>query len=308
MPRVLIVGDHADHYRQLLEPMDLPDWQASYLASAADAHDSMADVEILFGPPDELVPLLPRCPQLQWAQSSWAGVAPLVEAPRRDYRLTGVKGIFGELMREYVLGWLLALERNIPTRAADRTWQPAVDGRLGGKCLGIMGTGSIGSAVAQAAQGFGLQVRGLNSDGRPSPGFNECFDTASALAFAQGLDYLVALLPATDATNGLISPQVLAVLQPGAVFMNAGRANCVATADLEAALTGGNLRAVVLDVLPCEPLPDDDPLWNLDNFYITSHTAAPTLADSVVALFAGNYRRFVAGQPLLHAIDFDRGY
>ena len=101
---------------------------------------------------------------------------------------------------------------------------------------------------------------------------------------------------------------MLAVLQPGAVFINAGRANCVATADLEAALTGGNLRAVVLDVLPCEPWPDDDPLWNLDNFYITSHTAAPTLADSVVALFAGNYRRFVAGQPLLHAIDFDRGY
>jgi phosphoglycerate dehydrogenase-like enzyme len=306
--RVLIVGDHADHYRQLLEPMGLPDWHASYLASAADAHGSMADVQILFGPPDELVSLLPRCPALQWVQSSWAGVTPLVEARRRDYQLTGVKGIFGELMREYVLGWLLALERNIPSRAEDRTWRSAVDGSLVGKCLGIMGTGSIGSAVAQAAQGFGLQIRGLNSDGRPAQGFHECFETAEAVAFAQGLDYLVALLPATDATNGLVSPQALAALNPGAVFINAGRANCVAIGDLETALTGGNLRAVVLDVLPCEPLPDDDPLWNLDNLYITSHTAAPTLADSVVAVFAGNYRRFVVGEPLLHAIDFDRGY
>ena len=308
MPRVLIVGDQADHYRQLLEPMGLPDWQAGYLASPADARDSMADVEILFGPPDVLVQLLPRCPALQWAQSSWAGVAPLLELPRRDYQLTGVKGFFGELMREYVLGWLLALERNIPSRARDRAWQPALDGSMVGKCLGIMGTGSIGCAVAQAAQGFGLQVRGLNSDGRPAPGFNACFDTANAVAFAQGLDYLVALLPATGATTGIVSPQVLAALNPGAIFINAGRANCVAIPDLEAALAGGTLRAVVLDVLACEPLPADDPLWNLDNLYITSHTAAPTLAASVVALFADNYQRFVVGEPMLHAIDFDRGY
>ena len=308
MPRVLIVGDQVDCYRQLLEPMALPDWHASYLASPADVQGSMADVDFLFGPPDELVQLVPRCPGLQWAQSSWAGVAPLLELPRRDYQLTGVKGFFGELMREYVLGWLLALERNIPSRAHGGTWQPSVDGAMVGKCLGIMGTGSIGSAVAKAAQGFGLQVRGLNSDGRPATGFNECFETADAVAFAQDLDYLVALLPATGATNGLVSSKVLAALKPGAVFINAGRANCVATADLEAALADGTVRAVVLDVLAREPLPTDDPLWNVDNLYITSHTAAPTLAASVVALFADNYQRFVAGQPLLHVIDFDRGY
>ena len=87
MPRVLIVGDHADQYRQLLEPMDLPDWHASYLASAADALDSMADVEILFGPPDELVQpvaaLSGRC----------SGPSPVGRAwPRWWRRLAGITG------------------------------------------------------------------------------------------------------------------------------------------------------------------------------------------------------------------------
>ncbi|MEP1472978.1 MAG: D-2-hydroxyacid dehydrogenase [Halieaceae bacterium] len=308
MPEVLIVGDDSEYYGQLLDAMKLPEWHCRCLENPLIAGESFTNVEVLFGPPDLLLQILPQCASLKWVQSSWAGVTPLTRGTRRDFRLTGVKGIFGELMREYVLGWMLALERNIPARASARSWQPVIDGSLHGKSLGVMGTGSIGCSVAQAAKGFGLEVRGLNSDGRPVQGFDVCFDTASALEFAEGLDYLVALLPATNATTGLINESVFEALSPGAVFINAGRANCLVLDDLKAMLASGKLRAAVLDVLDREPLPESDPLWALENLYITSHTAAPTQASAVVAVFAENYRRFVAGDPLLYQVDFERGY
>ena len=308
MPKVLILGDESEQYSELLDAMQLPEWDCRCLKNPDSGAESFSDVEVLFGPPELLLEVLPRYTSLKWVQSSWAGVTPLVQAPRKNFILTGVKGIFGELMREYVLGWLLALERNIPLRAQANSWQPALDSSLLGKSLGIMGTGSIGCAVAQAANSFGLKVRGLNSDSRPVEGFDACFDTRSAERFAEGLDYLVALLPATGATNGIVNTGVFESLNPGAVFINAGRANCVVLDDLKTSLNHGKLRAAVLDVLEREPLPDDDPLWALDNLYITSHTAAPTRASAVVSVFAENYRRFVAGDPLLYQVDFERGY
>lgn len=240
MPRTLIVGDQAEAYRQLLDPLALPGWDARYCSSAGEAQGQLDGVEILFGPPDACATLLPEAVSLRWLQSSWAGVTPLVSAPRRDYQLTGVKGIFGELMREYVLGWLLALERNIPARSGAMAWQPEPDGIIAGKTLGIMGTGSIGVAVAEAARSLGLKTRGLNSNGRSCEGFDSCYDAANAVRFAEGLDYLVALLPATEATNGCVSSDVLEALNPSAIFINAGRANCVDVKDLERALQVGS--------------------------------------------------------------------
>src|SRR6056297_2693566 len=62
---------------------------------------------IVLAAPDRLLQALPRLPALRWAQSTWAGVTPLIDAPRRDYRLTGVKDLFDAAISEYVLAWML---------------------------------------------------------------------------------------------------------------------------------------------------------------------------------------------------------
>jgi phosphoglycerate dehydrogenase-like enzyme len=211
-------------------------------------------------------------------------------------------------MSEYVLGWLLALERRIIERAALSHWHGVPDRSLTGRSIGIMGTGSIGSHVAKTCAVFGLDVRGLNSDGRTVPGFDRCFASADRLAFAEGLDYLVAVLPDTAESTGLVDSRLLALLGEQAIFINAGRANCVREPDLLRALEHGPLAAAVLDVLPQEPLADDDPLWQVERLYITSHTAAPTAVDAAVDIFCDNYRRYQSGKELRHVVDFARGY
>ncbi|MEP5766614.1 MAG: D-2-hydroxyacid dehydrogenase [Halieaceae bacterium] len=308
MPRLLVISQHAQRFKALLEAAGLPQLEAQFCLDAETAKPWCAEAEILFGAPDRLASVLPLCPRLHWLQSSWAGVKPLLDQGRRDYQLTGVKGIFGPLMSEYVLGWLLALERNIPERYSARQWDDRSDGSLRGKRVGIMGTGSIGQHVAHSCRHFGMSTRGLNSNGRPVDGFDDCLAQAQRLQFAQDLDYLVALLPETAATDQLIEAKLLSRLRPGAILVNGGRANCIEQSALLDALSSGQLRHAVLDVLPQEPLPANDPLWQVANLSITSHTAAPTGTEAIAEIFCDNYRRYLDGAALQHLVDFERGY
>jgi phosphoglycerate dehydrogenase-like enzyme len=171
-----------------------------------------------------------------------------------------------------------------------------------------MGTGSIGEAVAGFLKPFGMHIRGLNFDGRAVNQFDQCYPATERLAFAQQLDYLLALRPDTTATDNAVDAALLAQLKPGATLINAGRGNSVNSGDVVSALNGGQLGFAVLDVLNEEPLPDDDPLWQVKNLHITSHTAAPSLSESIVGIFCDNYRRYHAGEVLHHLIDFEKGY
>ncbi len=304
MHRVVVVGNQAGELVRLLKEYQLPE----LTVCPPEAESALADAEILFGAPDALAGVLDEAGSVRWVQSSWAGVRPLVSLPRRDYTLTGVRGIFGQAMTEYVVGWLLGLQRGIIRRAHSRCWDGTLDPGVHGRHIGILGTGDIARAVARGCRALGMTVRGLNSTGRAVAPFDACFATTDRLAFADGLDYLLALLPATPATDNLVDAGLLARLAPGAIFLNTGRANCVVDADLLDALASGRLRAAVLDVTREEPLPPDHAFWGVDGLYLTSHTAAPTAPAAIVALFAENYRRFISGEPLLHRVDFERGY
>ena len=171
-----------------------------------------------------------------------------------------------------------------------------------------MGTGGIGTAIALAARAFGLEVIGLNSDGRTLEGFSACYPSTDRVAFAEGLDYLVSVLPQTSQTENLIDHELLMRLNPGAIVINAGRGNAVVEADLIASLNTGHVRAAVLDVFRVEPLPPGDPLWSTPGVHITSHTAGPTPDEAVAEVFERNLKFYLAGEPLTDAVRAGRGY
>ncbi len=308
MLQVLVVSQHAQAYRDLLSARPLDGVSLRYAATTAEALKHCETAEILFGAPDLLAPLLPECPALRWLQSSWAGVTPLIKAERKDYLLTGVKDLFGPAMSEYVLGWLLALERNIPHHSLATAWTNRPEGSVSGKHLGIMGTGSIGRAVARAATALDMKCIGLNTSGQTPPEFLRCYANVDRLSFARDLDYLVALLPDTKQTDGLIDQHLLEALPADVILINAGRGNAVDMPALLQALASGKLRHAVLDVLVTEPLPPSDPLWHTEGLTLTSHTAAPTPVDAIIDVFRDNLARYQQGQPLAYQVDFERGY
>ena len=306
MPNILIQSRQAAEYARLVQAALLP---GAVLLGPGSA---LAECEIVFGEPDQIRPLLAQLPNLKWVQSTWAGVEPLLDpALRRDYCLTNARGVFGRLMAEYVLSYLLLHERKILQRLAAQKqsrWEPALTGSLQGKSLGLLGVGSIGAEVARTAKFFGMQVRGYTRASEDSPHVDAYYHGNGLLAFAQGLDYLVSILPNTAETRGMIDAQLLAQLPPHALLINAGRGAALDEAALCDALRRGTLAGAVLDVFTTEPLPAGHPFWTTPNLWITSHTAAPSFPEDIAGVFIENYRRYLAGEPLQYQVDFEKGY
>ena len=106
MHKLAILSSLADQYRDLIEDAKLPDLIIE--------SNLTPDIDIILGEPSLIKGALASFPALRWVQSIWAGVEPLLDpASRRDYILTNARGVFGRLMSEYIIGYLLAHERRL---------------------------------------------------------------------------------------------------------------------------------------------------------------------------------------------------
>lgn len=303
MPKLLILSREADDYRSLIEAARLPELEFTSEPQAA---------EIALGEPRLIRDALPLASSLKWAQSIYAGVEPLVDpAQRRDYVLTNARGVFGELMSEYVFGYLLFLEKQILERIEtqkSKKWQRPESGMLRGKTLGLIGVGSIGAHLAGTAKHFKMQVRGYTRGSETSPQVDEYYHGDDLLKFANGLDYVVCVLPRTKDTDKIVDANLLNALPPHAIFVNVGRGNAVDEPALVNALTAGRLAAAVLDVFDQEPLPQAHPFWTTPNLYMTFHTSAISYPEDLTRLFVENYQLYLEGKPLKHVVDFEKEY
>lgn len=307
---VLVIGDDAAELARLVREGE-PGADLTLAGDADEAVAAYSGQRILFGSPLAVSRALPAMPSVAWVQSTWAGVTPLIELGPRNYVLTGIKGVFGRQMAEYVAGYLLAHELRIIQRYEEqraRRWWEAVSGSVRGKNIGIMGAGSIGADIAKLCAGLGMTVTGLSRSGSAVAGFEKVYPVPDIEEFLPGLDYLVTVLPDTPQTSNLLNDKTLALLPAHACFVNVGRANVVDDSALLAALHSGRLGGAVLDVFDEEPIPADSPLWDTPNLIITAHMAAVSHAELIVPVFLENYARFKAGQDLLNVIDFEQGY
>lgn len=311
LPRCLIVTAGAKKFAEEVARLSETPIPVKVCTTAEEALAARSDETILFGDPQMIASILPRMPGIEWVQSTWAGVTPLIDLGKRDYLLTGVKDVFGPQMSEYVMGFLLAHELKIVERRRRqeaRDWYDAFSGTLQGKRLGVMGTGSIGSHIARSAKGFGLEVTGLSRSGDAVEPFDAVLPVGRLHEFLGPLDYLVSVLPKTPGTDRLLDAESLAKLPRHAYFINVGRGNVIDEAALVDALEEGRLGGAALDVFEKEPVPADSPLWGAPGLSITAHIAAVSHPRLIVPIFVDNYRRHVGGLPLCHVVDFDAGY
>jgi len=303
MPKLLILSGDEDEYRRLIKAAQLPE---------LDISKDPRECDIVLGEPKLIRDALPLLTSLKWVQSIYAGVEPLVDpAQRRNYILTNARGVFGELMSEYVFGYLLFHEKKILERIRTqqaKKWQRPESGMLRGKTIGLLGVGSIGAHLAGTAQHFGMTVRGFTRESEESRDVDQYFHGDGLLKFANGLDYLVSVLPRTNDTNQIVNSTLLNALPPHAIFINVGRGNAVDESALLQALNERTLAMAVLDVFEKEPLPEGHPFWTTPNLYMTFHTSAISYPEDITKLFIENYQLYREGKPLKYQVDFERGY
>ncbi len=315
MHKLLILAQDENKYRALIEEARLADLEL--------ATQPASDVDIALGEPSRIKAALASLPALSWAQSIWAGVEPLLDpASRRNYILTNARGVFGELMSEYVIGYLLSHERRMFQRfeaQKNKHWDESETGTLRGKTIGLLGVGSIGAEIALTAKFFGMNVRGYTRDSETSKHVDTYYHahpllprgegrSEGLLEFANGLDYLVSILPNTNNTRKIINADLLNALPSHALFINVGRGPAVDESALIEALNQNKIAGAVLDVFEQEPLPKDHPFWTTPNLLMTFHTAAPSLPEDIAKIFVENYELFIEGKPLKYQVDFEKGY
>ncbi len=312
MNKLLILATDAAKYTALIQAADLQQLEIRSTGDVASANTLIEDCNIILGDPLLVSNVLESARNLEWVQSSWAGVDHLCSPGlRRDYVLTGAKGIFGPLISEYVMTYLFALERQVFTMRSnqlEKRWQPLLYRPSKEITLGIIGLGSIGRHLAGMARHFGMRVIGLNRSGAACDDVEKVFTVDDIAGFLEMPDYVVLTLPDTPHTRHFINADVLKMMKPSAVLMNVGRGKLINEADLVAALTNGIIGGAVLDVFANEPLNRDNPLWQLPNVFVTPHNAATTFPEDIADIFVTNYGRFLRQETLRHIVDFDLGY
>lgn len=281
------------------------------------------------------VPRPEQAPNLRWVQVHWAGVEHLQETAvwQSPILITSGSGIHAPNLAQYVMTQLLVWAHRVPAWFATKQsgkWPPQrgnafLPDELHGRTLGIIGYGSIGREVARLAKGFGMRILASKRDARhpEDTGYtptgtgdpigilpDRLYPGEALRSMLAECDYVVITLPLTPKTHHLFDESVFREMRPHAFLVNIGRGGVIVEKDLIKALKKGWIAGAGLDVFETEPLPEDSPLWQMENVILTPHVSGftPAYDDRATDLFITNLRRYLAGEALLNLVERERGY
>ncbi|WP_305891233.1 NAD(P)-dependent oxidoreductase, partial [Pseudomonas sp. HMWF011] len=149
----------------------------------------------------------------------------LADGLPRDYRLTRAVGIFGQVMAEFVLTYMLGHEREVLARLVsqvERKWDNRMGQSLAGRKALIVGTGDIGQSVAEFLLPFGVQLYGIASQAREQAPFIEVAGLDQLGRLVGEVDYVINLLPNTPDTHDLYDAALFKQFKPTGLFINVG--------------------------------------------------------------------------------------
>jgi phosphoglycerate dehydrogenase-like enzyme len=282
----------------------LPGVRCSVYDGTGPEPEGIEDVEVWIPP---LIPVpdvpgtLARMRSLRLLQTVTAGVEAYRPHLPEGAVLCNARGVHDAGTAEWAVGAMIAVIREFPgfTDAQRRgEWTYHHTGVLADATVLIVGYGSIGAALERRLDGFEVEI--VRVARRAREGVHGMAELPALLPAA---DVVVLLVPATEATAGMVDAAFLARMKDGAVLVNAARGGIVDTGALVAELKGGRLRAA-LDVTAPEPLPEGHPLWSAPGVLITPHVAGSTPASArrMLRLMRSQMTRHLAGDPLDNVI------
>lgn len=281
------------------------------------SEDEVQQADIIIGQPKaEMIRASERLELLQ-LESAGAGAYVVPGVLNEKTVLTNATGAYSQAVAEHAFAMTLMLQKKLHLyrdRQRAARWQDlGTVGSLAGSTVAVVGMGDIGGYYAGLVKNMGAYVIGVKRR------LSACPDYADELVLTEKLDkvlpradVIMSVLPNTSATRYIYTEESFRHMKDSAIFINCGRGNAVASGTLYEALSRGEIAAAGIDVTEEEPLPENSPLWSLENLIITPHVSGghhlPATVDRIVDICAGNLRAFLRGEKLKNVVDFSTGY
>jgi len=249
---------------------------------------------------------------LAWVHSIQSGVDQFPHDRLREagVALTNSTGIHGDAIGETVAGYLLAFARRLPgivEAQADAAWSPPAWDEawtVRGERACVVGLGTLGRGIVDRLTGLGVEVVGVRRTPTPEPGVERVYTPSNLRDAVADARFVIAAVPLTDRTTGLIDAEVIDAMREDAYLVNVARGEVVDQAALVDALADDGIAGAALDVFETEPLPADSPLWGMDEVIVSPHCAGFThrYHEHVGAIVTENVARIRAGDALANRV------
>ncbi len=306
--------------RPLLEPQLSPDLDVRWFLTHEEAMEAVKGAEIgWFDMNDQqaMADTLRAATDLKWLNSIYAGLdfLPMDVLIERGITVTNGAGINAITIAEYVVMGMLNIAkgyRDVVRAQERREWlldSPGKRELAGSKAL-LLGYGAIGKLIKPRLEAFDVDVTVVRRT--TTGGKGERVLTPDQWRGQLGeFDWVILAVPATPETENMIGADELAAMKSDAVLINIARGSVIDQPALVSALEAKSIGAAFLDVTSPEPLPQDHPLWALDNAHITMHLSGRAQEKMFLrsaARFHENLAKYLAGEPVGPIFDPRLGY
>jgi phosphoglycerate dehydrogenase-like enzyme len=283
---------------------ECPQFTFDYARDEQEALRICGDAKILLAMAHEVSDeLVSRMPKLRYLCALSAGTdrVETLAHLQPDVLVTSARGIHGPQMSELAFLSMIALSREFARMQRNQrahAWERWPQRLIFGKTAVIVGIGPIAEELAARCVAFGMRAIGVSDARETAPHFERLMPRRQLREAASLADFLIVLVPLSDATRHMIDARVLSAMKASAILINLARGPVVDEQALIRALQRGRIGGAGLDVFETEPPPDGSPLWDMPNVIITPRIGgmSDVYANQVLPLVVHNLHCFAQGR------------
>ena len=209
-----------------------------------------ADILVTYNPFKTLD--INKMDNLKYIQITSIGIdhIPVDKILNRDIVIANNKGGYSIPIGEWIVMYILEIYKNskrFHEQQLNKEWKQNFSiSELRNKKIGFIGTGTLATEAAKRLQGFDVEIWGVNTTGHNKKYFDKCFKNDEMDEVFKTCDVVVATIPATKETLGIINKDKFEIMKNGSVFINVGRGNIINEEDLIRYIN--KFKGVALDV------------------------------------------------------------
>lgn len=280
--------------------------------------EELAKVEILFTYGDHMPEaIVEKMVSLKWVHSGQSGIEAMPQAvlSKKGVFVTNSRGINSVTIAEYVMCMLLNITRNnykFYEAFKRQEWDLNTHlDEIFGKTITIFGMGKVGSEIAKRSKAFGMKVYGVDPVSKENENADKIILPENRMDIIPESDVIVICMPLTETTRNMFTDKEFAAMKETAVFMNVGRGAVINEKDFINAMKNHKIGYAVLDVFEQEPLAPENPLWTLDNIYITPHIAGDrqtSYQPNMMKILCDNLAKYPDFESMTNPVKLNRGF